>query len=214
MANDNLMSSFRIERITEPEVSWLGAVADLLEKLAQEDASEEDEATLRKQMDWTDLKTTHWGWDFQYGADDPPQEDGTIHGWIMFFTEESGDLEMMAELMQRFLLCFRPKEHIIFTWAETCDKPRPDHFSGGSMLVTATDTRVMDARRWAEEELERVAHRSTQKVIPAMGRSELIEELEALRDGACACHPYRVIRMEASDIQEIDYQHFTDPNGG
>jgi len=57
---------------------------------------------------------------------------------VAYFTaEESGDVEGTAQIVELFLKKFRKKDHVIFEWAETCSKPRPDQFGGGAAIVTA-----------------------------------------------------------------------------
>lgn len=57
---------------------------------------------------------------------------------VVFYAAESGDVEKVANFVRAFLLQFRPLDAVGFEWATWCDKPRPDEFGGGAVLVTAT----------------------------------------------------------------------------
>lgn len=50
---------------------------------------------------------------------------------------ESGDLELVAEFLHRFLKKFRPNQAVTLSWAETCSSMRADEFGGGECLITA-----------------------------------------------------------------------------
>lgn len=51
--------------------------------------------------------------------------------------DEQFDVEEAAHFCSAFLAKFNPKGAIIFTWAETCSRPRPNAFSGGTAMATA-----------------------------------------------------------------------------
>ena len=54
---------------------------------------------------------------------------------IGFHHDESCDVENVAKLVQALLDGLEIDEEFIFSWANTCDKPRIDEFSGGGCCV-------------------------------------------------------------------------------
>ena len=74
-----------------------------------------------------------WGW--------PPcgyefeKEDNVTHLWI--HSEDSFNLEGVANFIQHFLKQFRSKQCFTLTWAATCSRPRVGEFSGGGVFITA-----------------------------------------------------------------------------
>jgi hypothetical protein len=151
MADNYLQSSFCIDDVSESEISWLKSMFDFMDRLSQQEThelSDGEKAILRDTMGWGggELPETYWGWELEIIKNE----------WAALYAEEFGDVEMMTELMQRFLQKFRPKKYVVLTWAETCSKPRPDEFGGGAMLVTSKEVRRMNAHRWADEEMEKL----------------------------------------------------------
>lgn len=63
--------------------------------------------------------------------------DGKKYSCIVY-GDEQFDVEEAAHFCSAFLAKFKPKGAIIFTWAETCSSPRPNAFSGGTAMATAT----------------------------------------------------------------------------
>jgi hypothetical protein len=69
------------------------------------------------------------------------------HGFIteiygneyIVYCEESGYIDSTVTWIYTLIRMevLRPKEgYVVFTWAETCDKPRPDEFSGGAAMIS------------------------------------------------------------------------------
>lgn len=63
-------------------------------------------------------------------------KDGRKH-YCHVLGDEQFDVEEAAHFCSAFLARFNPKGAIIFTWAETCSRPRPNSFSGGTAMATA-----------------------------------------------------------------------------
>lgn len=59
-----------------------------------------------------------------------------------------GELDALAEMLQEFLVKFRPDQYITFSWADTCSKPRIDSFGGGAVFITNDDIRWMNTYDW------------------------------------------------------------------
>lgn len=68
-------------------------------------------------------------------------KDGRKH-YCHVLGDEQFDVEEAAHFCSAFLAKFKPKGAIIFTWAETCSSPRPNAFSGGTVLAMATGWRA------------------------------------------------------------------------
>ncbi len=71
-------------------------------------------------------------------------------GDLVLHHGESIDLEHLADILQGFLRKFRPKQAISVTYAETCDRPRPDSFTGGLIFITAEHVEWWGAAAEAE----------------------------------------------------------------
>jgi hypothetical protein len=76
-------------------------------------------------------------------------ESGADGIWI--FSEEGGNIDSVAELVQAFLKQFRPNGCWGMTWSETCSKLRIGEFSGGAVFVTANKIEYRHASSWVEE---------------------------------------------------------------
>lgn len=61
--------------------------------------------------------------------------DGGKALWV--YSSESGDLEVLAFLVQQFFRQFRKNGVFRLTWANTCDKMRVGEFGGGALHVDA-----------------------------------------------------------------------------
>jgi hypothetical protein len=60
-------------------------------------------------------------------------EDSAEGVWA--YTEEWGDVERLVEVVAAWQTSCHVADPWILTWAETCDKPRLDEFSGGAVAV-------------------------------------------------------------------------------
>ena len=75
--------------------------------------------------------------DLMSNAEAEAGEDG-VHIW----SEECADLDVIAAIIQEFAPSVLP---FGFTWGDSCSKARPDAFSGGYVLVTAGERRLVSA---------------------------------------------------------------------
>jgi len=71
--------------------------------------------------------------------------------WI--YTEESGNPDTAAMLIQAFFRKFHPKGIWKLEWAETCSKPRLNEFGGGAVVVTANDMYWMTSGEFTSEKI-------------------------------------------------------------
>ena len=67
---------------------------------------------------------------------------------VCFIAEECGDVEQIAEIVQRYLEKFRPRGSLMVSWADTCSVLRVDEFSGGACLITAGLVYWIEAQDW------------------------------------------------------------------
>jgi len=93
--------------------------------------------------------------------DDPPEESdiepeivdfqwNVDKGYINFYSDESGDVEQVCDLVHRFFKEHRPQDRFTIRWAYTCSKPRAGGFGGGIACVTAYDIRFFDDSVWED----------------------------------------------------------------
>jgi len=92
---------------------------------------------------------------FSYRFSDDPHGEWGRHLWL--YTDESGDLERLAHLVQKFLRAFRPHQCWSLTYATTCSKPRVGEFGGGALFVTADNIRWHNADEFIQQERAAVA---------------------------------------------------------
>lgn len=73
---------------------------------------------------------------------------------VVIFAEEYGDPEATAHIISKYFETFRPTDRVVFGYAETCSRPRPFHFGGGAIAVTADTVKVFYGNYLAEKWLE------------------------------------------------------------
>ena len=94
----------------------------------------EDEAPTEVEEAWESWPPLEWA----------ILDDGTAL-WV--HSSESGDLAVLAFLVQQFFRQFRKNGVFRLTWADTCDKPRVGEFSGGALHVDAKIGRASSRER-------------------------------------------------------------------
>ena len=78
--------------------------------------------------------------------------DGSLHLWI--HDDEGGsELDVLAEMLREFLSKFRPDDYVVFSWADTCGKPRIDSFGGGAVFITGADIAWMSTYDWMAKQV-------------------------------------------------------------
>ena len=89
---------------------------------------------------------------FQYSFDDDhDQPEGWgRHMWL--YTDENGEIELVAHLVQKFLRKFRPKGCWSLTYATTCSKPCVGEFGGGAVFVTAAEIKYESTYGFIEQQ--------------------------------------------------------------
>lgn len=80
-------------------------------------------------------------------------------GEVFLYSEEYGDVEQVAELLQRFLTDHpqRKQQVLGFEWAVTCSKPRIHEFGGGACVVTANKKIFMNTGTWLQERIAKLS---------------------------------------------------------
>jgi hypothetical protein len=139
MANNYLQFSFAIPRITTIEAQWVRDYLTEAQTLSYE-GNVDTVLTPAQKRDRFYVAVKKCGsLNFQWALD----EDGL---WI--YAEESGDPNMVAGFVQRFLKTHRPKCFVTFTYAEWCSRMRLDEFGGGAMAITAFWVSSINAHGW------------------------------------------------------------------
>lgn len=144
MANNYLQFSEVLAGLTAEETTWL--------QKRLEDASEDD-----TDADAYEEYFPDFSWEVTPPSGDKP-------GALWVYAEESGDVTHVAKVVEEFFKKFRPDGVFTLTWAETCSRMRPGEFSGGWMLVTATDIEI-------ESVSERLAVRADALALTRAARS-------------------------------------------
>lgn len=113
MANDSVQSSFSMKNLTEKEMAWWE------ENLSWGPLELRNEERERKGQDKIGEITSH-------------KDGSTLYVW----GEDQFDIEGFIDLAQDFFSKFPTDRVIAFSWAETCSRPIPDAFGGGSVVIT------------------------------------------------------------------------------
>lgn len=66
------------------------------------------------------------------------------------YSEEMGDVDQVAFLVQAFLVKFRPNDVWTMEWAYTSSRPLVGEFGGGALAVTSKEIRSMTTSEWAQ----------------------------------------------------------------
>lgn len=142
MANNYLQFSEEITSLTEDEWKWWEAK---LEEIAA--LSELDEPT--EEQEYLGFLASQFRLQFRL--------EGQNELWIV--GEESGDIELIADVVQEFLKAHRPDGYWTATWACTCSKMRIGEFSGGGVFVSAEDIQFFNPHAQINEAI--IAHRKS-----------------------------------------------------
>ena len=131
MANNYLQFSTMIETSGTEELAWaeehLIHVSELYEKVSAANMYD-GWGVAKNELERLgyDLDQDYLGFNYKVGRNG-----------IQIYAEEYGEPSQVATFMLLYLRKFRPNGSLSFTWALTCDKMRPDEFSGGGAFITA-----------------------------------------------------------------------------
>jgi len=129
MANNYLQFSTAINELTDDEMGWW--------------------KTKIVEVDNWDCELDNGPLGIQFSLNEQRKE-------VWFCSEESGNMEFLANVVQEFLEAHRPNYYFTVTWACTCSKPRLDEFSGGGVLVTASDVKWFDPNDMIYAEIQKM----------------------------------------------------------
>ena len=74
--------------------------------------------------------------------------------WV--YTEDSVDLDALADVVAAFQVRFNIDKPWTLTWADTCSKPRISNFGGGGIVVYKGKTHWMNTWGWCTAEVHRL----------------------------------------------------------
>ena len=162
MANNYLQFSEVIPQLTTPEADWLRGQLEVVCVFGEHEHPEDKlpSGMNRDEADWIGCRAyrdmlgydPEWGEDtgfeFEFFDDERDREWGR-HLWL--HADESGTIDRIAHLVQKFLKAFRPDENWSLTWAVSCSKPRVGEFGGGAVFVTAEEIGWQDAYDFAAD---------------------------------------------------------------
>ena len=74
--------------------------------------------------------------------------------WV--YSEDSGDLEALADVVATFQVEFDITEPWTLTWADTCSKPRLGNFGGGGLVIYKGKVHWLDTWNWCAAEAQRL----------------------------------------------------------
>jgi hypothetical protein len=150
MANSYYQFAQVLDALTPTEEAWL---RESLVSFADDiDADVDHFAMERLARPWLDEDGGHIPFEYKFGRED----DKTT---LLFYSEESGDLESVTRLVRAFLRTFRPMDTWSATWSVTCDKSRPDHFYGGAVVVSAIQEEWWAPDAWIKKIKEAFSHK-------------------------------------------------------
>jgi len=127
LANNYLLFSTLIHCATEEQQDWLVAKLE-----AQED---EYVCEFMRQKDV-----------------EPDADERKFDVWV--YTDESGEIDLLADIVCEFQKQFDLTEPWTLTYAETCSKPRLDEFCGGTIVCYKGEAYYMHAFEWAERKIK------------------------------------------------------------
>jgi hypothetical protein len=94
------------------------------------------------------LAGSECGIDFEFIGPDAPGRYS-----IVFYNEESGDVDAVAVIVQAYLTKFAPKRCFGICWAATCNRPRIGEFGGGAIFVTAKGVEYINTFEWLDRKV-------------------------------------------------------------
>jgi hypothetical protein len=72
----------------------------------------------------------------------------------VIYAEEYGDTDVLADILQEYMVCFDIEEPIGVEWAFTFSKMRPDEFGGGAFVVTKDDIQWTGTGYWITKQID------------------------------------------------------------
>ncbi len=183
MANNYLQFSEVIPQLTTQEAEWLRGQLEVVCVFGENEHPEDNlpPGLERDDADWIGCRAyrdmlgydPNWGADvgfeYEFSQDDRDEEWGQ-HLWL--HADESGTVDRVAHLVQKFLKAFRPDESWSLTWAVSCSKPRVGEFGGGAVFVTAEEIIWQDAYELAADRQSALRRRGD--IVALIARSQTL----------------------------------------
>ena len=183
MANNFLQFSEVIPQLTTTDADCLRGQLEVVCVFGEHEHPEDKlpPGLNRDKADWIGCRAyrdllsydPEWGWDlgfeYDFSQDDHDQVWGR-HLWL--YADESGAVDRVAHLVQKFLKAHRPDESWSLTWAVSCSKPRVGEFGGGAVFVTAEEIGWQDAHDFAAD--RKLSLRPRQDIVALIARAQRI----------------------------------------
>ena len=183
MANNYLQFSEVIPQLTTQEADWLRAQLEVVCVFGEHEHPEDKlpPGLDRDKADWIGCRAyrdmldydPNYGWDlgfeYDFSLDGRDQVWGR-HLWL--YADESGAVDRVAHLVQKFLKALRPDESWSLTWAVSCSKPRVGEFGGGAVVVTAEEITWQDAYDFAAD--RQLSLRPRRDIVALIARAQRI----------------------------------------
>ena len=84
---------------------------------------------------------------------------------VIIYSEECGDGEVAAALIQGWLKEFHPKQWLVLEIVNTCSKARPGEFGGAVCLITAKKQYWMNTSTWADQKGKQLKLNRKQRIF-------------------------------------------------
>ena len=135
MADNYYQFSCALDGLSAKEVVWLKKV--LCYSMMEAATQEHSWTRLKKELGLQAADFDHWEFypDFEWQF----EPDGSNKTRLWISSGDSGNLEQVALVTQRFMKKFDKDGVIKFTAAYTCSKMRIDEFGGDAVLITKHD---------------------------------------------------------------------------
>ena len=183
MANNYLQFSEVIPQLTTQEADWLRGQLEVVCVFGEHEHPEDKlpSGMNRDEADWIGCRAyrdmlgydPNYGWDlgfeYQFSRNDRDKVWGR-HLWL--YADESGAVDRVAHLVQKFLKAHRPDESWSLTWAVSCSKPRVGEFGGGAVFVTAEEISWQDAHDFAAD--RQLSLRPRRDIVALIARAQRI----------------------------------------
>ena len=164
MANNYLEFSEVLTQLGQEEEKWLRDQLEFVYVFGDQEYTEDElpERLAAKDADWIGCRVYRdleeydssefefVGFEYTFHDDDHPPGGWGRHLWL--YAEESGFVDRLAHLVQKFLRKFRRDQCWSLTYATTCSKPRVGEFGGGAGFITAKEIKWQNAYDFIEEQ--------------------------------------------------------------
>jgi hypothetical protein len=162
VADNYLQFSEVLTNLTEPEETWLKEQLQPIRVFGQEEYPEDavPAELADTEADWTGVRFLRDNGDYDpdcdsLGFEHAFHDDHDDGGWgrhLWLYTEDWGNADNVAWLVQKFLKRFRPDQCWSLTYSTTCSKPRTGEFGGGAIFVTANKITWQNAYAFIEDQ--------------------------------------------------------------